>query len=338
MDKRSIVINSIKHKKTECVPYYAEFTLNEKARLIDYYNDKNFYEKFNVFLEMGVYGWFHEVKDKPDFFKDEFGVIWNRSGVDKDIGVIERPLIQDLSDYSYRFPEPDEKRFRDRLRMLEQNKDVFTIAGIGFALFERAWSLLSIPETLISMIANPIELEELLDQICEFDLKLVDIALDYDIDCIHFGDDWGQQRGLIMGAPHWRRFIKPRMKRLYERVKKAGKFVSQHSCGDVHEIFPDLIEIGLDIYQTFQPEIYKFEQIKKQYGQDLTFWGGISTQQLLPYATPEEVKRETARIMSIMSRNGGYIAAPTHAVPGDVPAENIEAMFEVFMNQEKYNI
>ena len=82
----------------------------------------------------------------------------------------------------------------------------------------------------------------------------------------------------------------------------------QHSCGDVETIFEDLIEIGLDCYQTFQPEIYDIAKVKEKYGARLNFWGGISTQQCLAHATPEEVKAETVRVMKIMSKNGGYIS------------------------------
>jgi uroporphyrinogen decarboxylase len=71
-----------------------------------------------------------------------------------------------------------------------------------------------------------------------------------------FGDDWGHQSGLIMGPILWRKFIKPRMARMYSRIKRHDKYILQHSCGDISQIFPDLIEIGLDVYQTFQPEIY----------------------------------------------------------------------------------
>jgi uroporphyrinogen-III decarboxylase len=110
--------------------------------------------------------------------------------------------------------------------------------------------------------------------------------------------------------------------------------------GDTRDLFlsfhPDLIEIGLDCYQTFQPEIYDIEKVKSEYGADLSFWGGISTQRLLPYATPDEDRRETARIMRIMGKGGGYIASPTHSVPGDVPPENILAMCDVFLHQDRY--
>ena len=139
-----------------------------------------------------------------------------------------------------------------------------------------------------------------------------------------------------MGPKYWREYIKPRVSRMYEHAHKNGKYVIQHSCGDIHELFPDLIEIGLNCYQTFQPEIYDIVKVKSEFGKDLTFWGGISTQQLLPNATAEEVRQETTRIMKIMGKGGGYIAAPTHAVPNDVPPENILAMFDVFMNQERY--
>lgn len=336
MNKRSTVISAIKHIQTDTVPYYADFTTEERLRLSAFYKKEDFEKQYGFYLNKTVYGWFEEVAGQPGHFRDEFGVVWNRT-VDKDIGVIEYPLIAEISNYNLDLPEPDELRFRAELeKLMADRQDRFTVAGIGFTMFERAWSLLTMPETLIAMIASPGALGKLLDRICEYNLKIIDIALDYDVDCIHFGDDWGQQRGLIMGPAHWRKYIKPRQKIMYERVKKAGKYVSQHSCGDIYDIFPDLIEIGLDIYQTFQPEIYDIEKTKREYGRHLTFWGGISTQKLLPCADPDLVRSETLRIMRLMSRGGGYIASPTHAVPPDVPPENINAMLDAFLNQERY--
>jgi uroporphyrinogen decarboxylase len=217
-----------------------------------------------------------------------------------------------------------------------QNPDRFQVFSLGFSMFERAWSLLTMPETLIAMIASPKELDGLLENICDYNMEVIDAALAKGFDCVLIGDDWGQQKGMIMGAPHWRRFIKPHMKRMFERIKSAGKIAALHSCGDIHEVFPDLIDIGLDVYQTFQPEIYDIERVKAEFGGDLAFWGGISTQQLLPFATPERVKSEAVRIIRIMSKGGGYIAAPTHQVPGDIPPENMEALVDVFMNQDQY--
>jgi len=110
-------------------------------------------------------------------------------------------------------------------------------------------------------------------------------------------------------------------------------YVCQHSCGDISEIFPDLIELGLDAYNTFQPEIYDVVQMKKMYGDKITFYGGISTQRLLSNATPDEVKNAMRRLMEILGENGGYIVAPTHAMANDIPTENILAFLEVVKNQ-----
>ena len=120
---------------------------------------------------------------------------------------------------------------------------------------------------------------------------------------------------------------------MYERAKRGGKFVSQHCCGDIIELFGDLIDIGLDVYQTFQPEIYDVPKVKREFGRDLTFWGGISTQRALPFLTPDQIKQVTRDMISTMRPGGGYIAAPTHAIPGDVPPENIVAMVEAMQAQ-----
>ena len=121
-------------------------------------------------------------------------------------------------------------------------------------------------DVLVDFILNPEFVGELLDRIVEYNLKVADLAARYPIDCIFFGDDWGQQRGLIMGPEHWRNYLKPRLIRMYSHVKSKGMKVAQHSCGDIREVFPDLIEAGMDIYNTFQPEIYDVGEMKRLYG------------------------------------------------------------------------
>lgn len=148
-----------------------------------------------------------------------------------------------------------------------------------------------------------------------------------------FGDDWGHQTGLIMGPKLWRQFIKPRIKQMYGLVKSKGKFVFIHSCGKVNEIFPDLIECGLDVFNPFQPEVMDVFEMKKKYGSSLSFYGGISTQRTLPYGTPAQVRDEVKRLLDVVGKNGGYIAAPAHDIPADAKPENIAAMIEVLRNQ-----
>lgn len=269
----------------------------------------------------------------PGFFRDHFGVVWNRT-VDQDIGMVNGLLLPEATLAGYQFPEVDAEFYRTIYRrFVAKNSSRFRLGGIGFSLFERAWTLRGMDNLLADMLEHPDFVDDLLDQIMDYNLKVIKLALEFDIDAIHFGDDWGQQQGTIMGPALWRRFIKPRLKEMYALVKKHGKFVSQHSCGDVQLLFPDLIEIGLDIFNTFQPEIMDVIAMKREYGQYLTFWGGISTQRLLPFATPQQVSATVREMCQKLGQNGGYICAPTHDIPRDVPVENIVAMIEVLRNQ-----
>ncbi len=135
-----------------------------------------------------------------------------------------------------------------------------------------------------------------------------------------------------MGPGLWRAFILPVLKRMYGVVKEAGKRVFMHSCGDVDELFEDLIAIGLDCFNPFQPEVMDVRALMQQYRGRLTFHGGLSTQRTLPHGSAAEVERETHRLLDLGS-SGGYIFSPAHAVEGDVPLENMLAFINVVQNQ-----
>ena len=264
-------------------------------------------------------------------FRDEYGVVWDRRGLDKDIGVV-RGLVfpePDFADYSFSLPDP-EAIGTATLAMLERKDGRFKLGKIGLAYFERAWSLRGMENLLMDFYLNPEFAEALFAKVLEHNLAILDVALRYDIDGVYFGDDYGQQTGMIMGPPLWRRFIKPGLAAMFAKVKEAGKIVALHSCGDISEIYGDLIEIGLDVHQTFQPEIYDIGKIKREYGKRLSFWGGISTQHMLPFLSPTELIAATRELVELMSVGGGFIAAPTHRVPADVPAENIIALVDYF--------
>lgn len=332
MTRRETVINALKHIETEHIPFHAEFTAQEYEKVRDHTGDADFYGKYGGYLHYFQYwGYPTERSDRAGYFTDDFGVTWNRNGADKDIGVIDEPIISEPDISLYPQPYLNEAKIREECeRLIATKGDRFCFAGIGFSMFERLWSYVGMEDALVYMLTEPEFVHALLDKILEFNLKVIDILNEYPLDGIYFGDDWGQQKGMIMGAPLWREFIKPRMAKMYERAKKNGKFVLQHSCGDIEEVFGDLIEIGLDCYQTVQPEIYSLDEIKRKYGDRLSFWGTISTQQALPQLTPEEICAVIDRTVNIMRTGGGYILAPTHAVPQDVPPENVIAMLECF--------
>jgi hypothetical protein len=137
---------------------------------------------------------------------------------------------------------------------------------------------------MLDFIDNPGFVHELLGAIADYNLAQVREALKHDIDAVYFGDDWGQQHGLIMGKPAWDAFIKPQLERMVGLVRGAGRFQMIHSCGDVDELFDDLIALGLNCFNPFQPEVMDTAALLAKYRGRLAFHGGLSTQRVLPTA------------------------------------------------------
>jgi uroporphyrinogen decarboxylase len=193
--------------------------------------------------------------------------------------------------------------------------------------------LRGLDQLLMDMVLEPAFVDELLDAICDWNVAAVHHLAQHDLDCIGFGDDWGQQRGLIMGPHLWRRFLKPRLQRMYDAVHSHGLRVWIHSCGDVGELFPELIDMGVDCFNPFQPEALDVEAAKANYGDRLAFHGGVSLQRTLSTGTPDQVRAEVRRRIEVIGLNGGYILAPSHDVTRDVPAENIDALLRETLAQ-----
>ena len=258
---------------------------------------------------------------------DLFSVKWDKSADDGgDIGVPFDPPLSEGDIDSYAFPEPNEEFALGQARKLETDASGrFRMFGLTMLLYERAWSLRGMEDLLADMLLDPVFVHELMRRVIDHHLKLLDLVLPYDFDAVYFGDDWGSQHGLIMGPELWRKLIKPYMKQLCRKVKDSGKIVVLHCCGNIEDILGEFVDIGVDCWNTVQPEIYDLAKLKKEYGKDLAFYGGISNQGFLPYATPDEVEKKCLEVLEIM-KGGGYILSPTHNLTPDIPAENAFAV------------
>lgn len=333
--KREIVRRVLNGEQPPYVPWNIGLTQEAREKLQQHYGDTDLEIALdNHFLRLGSdIGFFENLGN--DRVRDVFGVVWDRT-IDKDIGNVEGCVLAEPTLHGYTFPDPlDPRFFQDIPERINRFGDRFRVFQIGFSLYERAWTLRTIPNLMMDFYDHPEFVHDLFNAIADYNIAQVHEALKYDIDAVYFGDDWGMQHGLQMGPKLWRTFIKPVLKRMYGVVRDAGKFVMIHSCGDVDELFDDLIEVGVNCFNPFQPEVMDIYALLKHYRGRLAFHGGLSTQRTLPYGTPDDVRAETARLLEL-GREGGYIFAPAHDVEGDVSLENMLAFVEVVQQQAEY--
>lgn len=332
MTKREVIRAVLEGRCPPYVPWQIGFTVEARAKLINHYGCEDIEIPLdNHFLKLGQdFGFFESLGN--DRYRDVFGVTWDRT-IDKDIGNVEGQVLPRPKLEGYELPDPcSPAYFEDIDERIDRFPDRFRVFQIGFSLYERAWTLRGMEALMMDFLEHPAFVHELLAAIADYNIAHARKAMEYDIDAVYFGDDWGQQRGLQMGPKLWREFIYPQLKRMYGAVREAGKFVMIHSCGDVDELFDDLIAAGLNCFNPFQPEVMDVEQLLKDYRGRLAFHGGISTQKTLPFGTADDVRAETRRMMEL-GAEGGYILAPAHDVEGDVPLENMLAMIEEVQGQ-----
>jgi len=201
-------------------------------------------------------------------------------------------------------------------------------------IFERAWTLMGFEECLIEMGENPVLMAKLLDTITDYKVEVAKRAVEIGFKVGHYGDDLGHQSGQMFSKSMFRKFFKPRIARIFNVFKSADLPVIMHSCGNITEYLPDLIDIGLDVLEPVQP-CMDHRLLKREYGKDLIFWGGIDTQNLLPFASPEEVKEMAAKTIRILGKGGGYIIAPAQEIMIDVPVENVKALVETIKKERE---
>ena len=234
---------------------------------------------------------------------------------------------------AYLWPDGSAYDFVSAAATARQRGQDFALRGPYWKpLFCQACALFGMEEAMIKMLTEPALFEGVLDQItrhtevyCEQFLA----ACGDDLPILCLGDDFASQRGLLIDPEDWRRYLKPRYARLFALGKRYGKPVWFHSCGDVTAVLPDLIDIGMDVWETVQLHTLALsaQALKQEYGRELAFFGGVSTQRL-PFVSPDEVAAETRRCIEMLGRDGGYICGPDHHIKPDVPPANTVALFK----------
>ncbi len=343
MNPKQRVIAQIAHQETNPVPYTLPFEMPELMDELDqFFGDAAWRSKLNNhILEaplphplLGIPG---ERTGETALLADLFGARW---AMHKRPAHLVAPPLNEPSLKAYDFPDVESCFLPDWEEevsaFIEEHPDHFVVGSPGFGIFERTWVLRGFENMLADVITEPAFYESLVTVITDHQLKILDRMLAAPLDGILFSDDWGYQDGVLIGAARWRKFIKPNLKRLYDRVHQAGKIALNHVCGSVREIMPDIIEIGLDVLESVQPEAAGMNpyELKTEFGSEITFWGGLGSQSIIPHGTPGEIRREVQRLVSEMGKGGGYILAPAKGIQPETPVENMAALVESFIDQK----
>jgi uroporphyrinogen decarboxylase len=243
------------------------------------------------------------------------------------------PLAQtpDLARYPWPDPHAPDLLNGARAALDADIGQHFATPNFGFALFERAWSLRGFDPLLMDLVDQPAWVEELLDRITDIQVILAKRFVALGVDGGYFGDDYGAQRGLLFSPKLWPQMIKPRLARMFAIFRAAGLPVILHSDGDIWPILPDLADLGLCCLNPVQPEVLEHARLYREFGQCLSFYGGISTQTVLPKETPDGVRAATlACIRDLAPEGTGLILGPSHRMQTDIPAGNVEVMLQAF--------
>jgi uroporphyrinogen decarboxylase len=286
-------------------------------------------------------GWKLSIKEDGSGFTyaDEWGIKLRMPKGGLYFDMEEHPLARatqkDLDHYEW--PDPHDpglvRGLRKRARELNESTDYGVVAWASGSMFERSWYLRGLQRFFVDMVRNQGFAEALLDKLLEINMaflgEYLDAIGDY-IQVIQLADDLGHQQGPPMPLDLYRRLIKPRQRELFRFVKdRTDARLFYHCCGSISQFIPDLIEIGVDILNPVQVSARDMDPaaLKAEFGDRLTFWGGIDTQSVLPRGSPEEVLSEARRRISELGKGGGYVLGSVHNIQADVPPENIIAMY-----------
>jgi uroporphyrinogen decarboxylase len=274
--------------------------------------------------------------------RDEFGVVWSMPDdqmlyMDISHHPLAKATIRDVE--AYPFPDGgDPTRFtgvRERALAVRTDTPYALSSGICGVTYEVCWYMRGLERWFMDMIDEPALCEALLDRTAQYWVDWMRGFLGQAgdlLDVVMIGDDLAGQQGPLFSPAFYRRVVRPRQQRVIDAIKRGTRAkIWYHTCGDCSQYIPDLIEMGVDILNPVQigPERMSPRGLKEKFGSDVVFWGGgIDSQHVLPFATPDEVRREVRKNVELFKPGGGYVFNNVHNIQAGVPPENIVAMYD----------
>lgn len=294
-----------------------------------------------------------KVQIEPDnSYLDEWGTRWKKPESSLYWDPVDHPLkdatIEDLETYNW--PDPHDpgrtEGLREEAKRLREKTDYAIVADTPLlGIFESASVCLrGIERFMMDLILDKPFAKALLDRVADIHIEFfrhyLDAVSEY-IDVIVVSDDLGCENGPLISPELYREIIKPAERKLWQFIKNHTKaYLFLHSCGSISKFIPDLIEIGVDILNPIQVSAKDMDtkRLKEEFGDRMTFWGGVDTQGVLPFGSPEEVEGEVKRRISDAAPGGGYVLTAVHNIQAGVPPENICMMYDAARKYGRYPI
>ncbi len=247
-------------------------------------------------------------------------------------------LYQEVEDAVANYNAPDITRdriFEEMIKDLEEKSGDFLVMPSGyFGIYERAYALMGFQEFMVNLTLKPKIVHDLLEKITEYKIEYAKRVVEMGFKVAHHGDDLGTQVGTFFSKDTFREFVLPYLKRAWQPYNDAGIPIIMHSCGCLTDFIPDLLQIGLRVLEPVQP-CMDLAYLKNEFGKDLVFWGGIATQDELPFGAPEQVKKMARDTIRVLGKGGGHIIGPSQEVMNDVPLENVKALVETIVEERQ---
>ncbi len=251
------------------------------------------------------------------------------------LGYVES--VEDFEQYKY-WPSVDNydwENYAEKLAKVHEKRLTKLYMG---GLFEFAWALRGYEQFMMDMIVEPEIAHYIMDKICTFWCDYFECAMKHAgdlIDVAYTYDDIAAQTTLLMSEQMLEEFVFPYHRKMNKIIKSYNKPIIYHSCGAVRPVIDKLRDLPIDVLNPLQPlaKDMDFSYIKETYGDSLCFHGGICIQHTLPKGTPQQVRDEVKRAVSILGKNGGYFMTSAHYIQNDTPVENIEALFELELRE-----
>lgn len=289
-------------------------------------------------------GWANSYYQSDRPYTDEWGVAWDVVEYQTPFGnghyteVVGHPLADDDAITRYQPPDPNRDVLYDSAaQLVRDHGSEYWIVGVTVTtILETAWALRGLEALMKDFARDRDRAEAILDIPYRYHLAAASRLVELGVDMIWVGDDIGTQEQMMISPKMWRRMFKPRMAEFFSTLRRINPdiMIAYHSDGVITPIIPDLIEIGLDVLNPVQPGCMDPAELKRSFGDRLSFWGTIDEQHTLPFGSPTDVRNEVRARLDTVGVGGGLILGPTHHVQLDTPMENFHAMVNAIAPRE----